>query len=119
MSNTNPQIEKQLDKLASICCTRLENASTDPTLDDSSVEELLKSLLMSGYGRLADRKLQVDIESRVKDMCREPAMHRGGALTGITEQLQNKFDQLQDWESRQPDEKGEAKAANISSATDA
>ncbi|WP_372895591.1 hypothetical protein [Stieleria sp.] len=119
MSNTNPQIEKQLDKLASICCTRLEHSSTDPTLDDSSIDELLKSLLMSGYARHADRSLQVDIENRVKDMCREPAMHRGGGLSGLTEQLQNKFNQLKSWESRQPDDKSKAKAANISSATDA
>ncbi|PAY18667.1 hypothetical protein CKO51_15160 [Rhodopirellula sp. SM50] len=119
MSNVNPQIEKQLDKLASICCTRLEHSSKNPALDDSSVEELLKSLLMSGYARLPDRTLQVDIEDRVKDMCREPAMHRGGALSGLTQQLQNKFDQLKSWESRQPDETSKAKAANISSATDA
>ncbi|WP_145389809.1 hypothetical protein [Stieleria neptunia] len=119
MSKTNPQIEKQLDKLASICCTRLENTSSDPTMDDAAVDELLKALLMSGYARQADRTLQVELENRVKDMCRDPAMHRGGALTGLTEQLQNKFDQLKSWESRQPGETSTAKAANISSATDA
>jgi hypothetical protein len=74
---------------------------------------------MSGYAKIEGANLQVDIENRVKDKCREPAMHRGGALSSITGQLQTKFDDLKRWESRQPDDSNPAKAANISSATQA
>ncbi|MGB7327322.1 MAG: hypothetical protein WBD31_20770 [Rubripirellula sp.] len=115
----NPEIEEQLDKLATICCSQLEGESQSPSIEDSTIAELLKSLLMSGYAREDGASLQTDLESRVKHSCREPAMHRGGALSSITKQLQSKFDDLKRWESRRPDEKSNAKAANISSATDA
>ncbi|WP_182868025.1 hypothetical protein [Stieleria mannarensis] len=119
MSDTNPQIEEQLDKLASVCCEQLESDSPTSLTEDSSVDDLLKALLMSGFARREGRTLQVEIEHRVKDLCREPAMHRGGALSSITEQLQSKFDELKNWESRQPGDKTPPKAANISSASDA
>lgn len=116
MSNTNPQIEEQLSKLADIICQSL-NGEQAAVPDES--EALLKSLLMSGYARKEGTSLQSDIESRVKDKCRDPAMHRGGALSGITKQLQEKFNDLVRWESKQPEEREKPKAANISSATDA
>ncbi len=34
-------------------------------------------MLMSGYARMEGRSLQQDIEARVNEKCREPAMHRG------------------------------------------
>ncbi|NNE01042.1 MAG: hypothetical protein HKN47_27310 [Pirellulaceae bacterium] len=119
MNNTNPQIDEQLQKLAELCCNALDaNADSEIELSETT-EQLLKSLLMSGYARKGDASLQADIEARVKDSCREPAMHRGGALSSLTEKLQKKFDDLVRWESRQPDEHTDPKAANISSATDA
>ncbi|QEF97615.1 hypothetical protein Mal15_16560 [Stieleria maiorica] len=119
MNDTNPQIEEQLDKLASICCEQLKGDSPRTLPEDSTVDDLLRALLMSGYARRSDKTLQVDIEHRVKDLCRDPAMHRGGALSSMTEQLQSKFDELKSWESRQPDDKSPPKAANISSAGNA
>ncbi len=117
--DTNPQIEKQLDKIAEILCQKLEGSVTGSESDDASIEALLRSLLMSGYVRKEDRNLRVDIENRIKDICREPAIHRGGELTSLTDQLQIQFDNLKRWESRQPDNESKAKTANISSATDA
>ena len=119
MSDTNLQIEEQLDKLATICCSLLEGDTSASTIEDATVESLLKSLLMSGYARKGDTTLQVDIEDRVKDKCREPAMHRGGALSSLTGKLQTKFDELKRWDSQQPDENRKPKAANISSPTEA
>ncbi len=119
MSANNPQIDGQLDKLAELLCLQLESETDGRTTEDPVIDQLLKSLLMSGYARKEGANLQVDIENRVKDRCREPAMHRGGALSSITGQLQKKFEDLKRWESRQPEDKTDAKAANISSATDA
>ncbi len=116
MNDTNPQIEEQLNKLADIVCGSLEGS--EPVASDD-YELLLKSLLMSGFARKKEMSLQVEIENRVKDKCREPSMHRGGELSGLTKQLQQKFDKLVRWESRQPDDKSDPKAANISSASDA
>ncbi|TWU48364.1 hypothetical protein [Rubripirellula reticaptiva] len=119
MSDTNPQIEEQLDKLATICCEQLNGDESSLAIEDSTIAELLKSLLMSGYARKEGANLQVDIENRVKSKCQEPAMHRGGALSSITAQVGKKFQDLKRWESRQPNEKSDPKAANISSATGA
>jgi hypothetical protein len=119
MSDTNPQIEKQLDKIAEICCQQIESGVTVSQSDEASVEALLKALLMSGYVHKEDRNLQVDIENRIKDRCREPSLHRGGEITSLTDQLQTRFNELKRWESRQPDDDSKPKTANISSATDA
>jgi hypothetical protein len=112
--NTNPQIESQLDELADLCCQSLNGDSS--AITDRS-ESLLKALLMSGYARTSGTSLQADLEARAKEKCREPAMHRGGALSGISKQLQDKFNDLVRWESRQPEQTSEPKAANFSAAT--
>jgi hypothetical protein len=116
MSETNPEIEQQLNDLAELCCEAL--AAEQTTLEERS-KPLLKSLLMSGYVRKGGRNLQADVESRVKKQCAEPAMHRGGALSGLTKRLQDQLDELARWESKKPSESSPAKPANISSATDA
>ncbi len=116
MSNTNPELEKDLDALAEICCQSLEG--NEGVLSDRS-EAILKSLLMSGYVRKYGKSLQANVESRVKHLCREPAIHRGGEISGMTRQLQKKFDELVLWESNSPDDESPPKSANISSATDA
>ncbi|MCO8121674.1 hypothetical protein NHH03_08000 [Stieleria sp. TO1_6] len=116
MTQSNPQIEEQLSKLARLCCDSLDGG--EPVAGEES-DALLKSLLMSGYARQEGASLQADVESRVKQLCQKPAMHRGGALSGITSNLQEKFDELVRWESQQPKQQDEPKAANISSATDA
>lgn len=116
MDEMNPQIESSLDGLADLVCESLQNGSQE--LGDRH-EGLLKTLLMSGYHSQSDASLVVDLEDRVKDRCREPSMHRGGALSSITTKLNGKFKELAQWESRSPDDKPASKAANISSATDA
>lgn len=115
MDDTNPQIEAALDGLAELVCESLQG--DQPTVGDRS-EGLLKTLLMSGYDRKSKSSLMMDIENRVKDRCREPAMHRGGALSSISKQLSDKFQDLARWESKTPDDKSPPKAANISAATD-
>ncbi|GAA4453722.1 hypothetical protein [Novipirellula rosea] len=119
MSDTNPQINEQLNKLAAICCEQLEGNEPTTAMDEASTKPLLKSLLMSGFSRKEGASLQVEIENRVKDRCRDTSMHRGGALSSITGKLQKQFDDLARWESKQPGDDSKAKAANISSATDA
>ncbi|QDT02064.1 hypothetical protein K227x_04350 [Rubripirellula lacrimiformis] len=116
MKDTNPQVEEQLNKLAEIICESLNGK--EAVVNDES-EALLKSLLMSGYARQEGVSLQVDLEARVKDACREPTMNRGGELSAITGKLLQKFNDLKRWESRQPDDQDKPKAANISAATDA
>jgi len=116
MTKTNPQIEKQLDELAELCCETLNG--NDSGLSERS-KPILKALLMSGYVRKQGKDIRSEVESRAKSRCRDPAMHRGGALTGITSGLQKQFDDLVRFESEQPSEKADAKAANISSTTDA
>ncbi len=115
MTKTNPQIEKILDELAEVCCEALNGKGSTA---NSRSEALLKSLLMSGYVRMAGRDLRAPIEARVKNTCREPAMHRTAELSGLTQQLQEEFDKLARWESDRPEGSPPAKSANISSSTD-
>lgn len=116
MSDTHPPIDEHLNKLADIVCQSLQG---ERAASGAETEALLKSLLMSGYASHRSTSLQAEVEARVKDQCREPAMHRGGALSAITKQMQEQFSELTRWESKQPKKRDGPKAANISSATDA
>ncbi|KAA5542603.1 hypothetical protein FYK55_13790 [Roseiconus nitratireducens] len=115
MSETNPEIEAQMDELAHLCCQRL---SGELPADERS-DLLLKSLLMSGYVWKHKGSFQADLEARVKSRCGHHAMHRGGELSSMSEKLEEKFRELARWESKSPDTTSKPKAANISSATDA
>jgi len=115
MSETNPEIEAQMDQLAMICCQRLKG---DPSAEGRT-ESLMKSILMSGYSLKSGRSFQTDLERRIKDQCREVAMHRGGALSSMTSKLDEKFREMARWETKSPQSKSKAKSANISSSTDA
>ncbi|TWU22315.1 hypothetical protein Pla52o_33710 [Novipirellula galeiformis] len=116
MNETNPEIEASLDALATLCCESL-SGTADPAVDRS--ERLLKTLLMSGYVGKKKASFQVDLETRVKAKCRDCAMHRGGALSSMSEKLAKQFADLARWESKNPSDTSPSKAANISSATDA
>ncbi len=115
MSTTNPQIDAQLDKLAELCCQSLDGEQSIASEDSDA---LLKAMLMSGYARMEGRSLQQDIETRVKDKCRDSAMHRGGELSAMTAELSRKFSEMKRWESRQPEDRAKPQAANISAVTD-
>lgn len=115
MNDMNPEIEEQLNKLADLCCESLDGQIS--IINDQS-EALLKSLVMSGFVRNANASLQAEIESRVKQKCAEPSIHRGGELTAMTQKLQEKLKKISTWDSNSPSEFTPSRPANISSATD-
>ncbi|MDM4015403.1 hypothetical protein [Roseiconus lacunae] len=116
-TNTNPQIEAQLDSLATHCCDVLLG---EESLADDRCDQLLRSLLMSGYRNKDGRSIQVELDERVKEKCGERAMHRGGELSSITSKVEKRFTEIARWESKSPkDDTDDTKPANISSATDA
>lgn len=116
MSDLNPQIESQLDSLAELCCAALQGG--DPIASEKT-DKLLRGLLMSGFSRKSSAPLLKEIETRVKDRCSEPAMHRGGALSSISDQLQKRYENVARWYANQPHDDSGTKGANISSSTDA
>ena len=99
METTNPQIEANLDALATICCDAI-NGESDAGLERT--DALLKSLLMSGYNRIGDRPLQVDLETRVKEKCGAFLPHRVSNLTSLSSTLAKKFADLARRESKTP-----------------
>lgn len=113
MPNFNPEIEKQLATLAELCCQKLNGDSEELT---ERTTPLLKTLVQSGYARSENVPLQVELERRIRKLCREPAMHRGAAVRGLTRQLQEKFDDFARWESTRPTSEEPPQAANVSSA---
>jgi hypothetical protein len=113
MTEFSPEVEKQLAALAELCCRTLEGDSEE--FNERKIP-LLKSLLQSGFARAGNVPLQVELDRRIHDLCREPAMHRGGSVTGLTRQLQKKFDELARWESTRPTKEEPPQAANVSSA---
>ncbi|MCC9599211.1 hypothetical protein LOC67_01465 [Stieleria sp. JC731] len=116
-TNTNPEIEAQLDSLASHCCEVMRG---EASLSDDRCDQLMRSLIMSGYQSKSGRSIQADLDAKVKDQCGEHAMHRGGELSSITAKLESKFAEMTRWESKNPsDDQQQAKPANVSSATDA
>lgn len=116
-NNSNPQIESHLAKLADVCSQSLRGGG-EP--DSKLVDQLLKSLLMSGFARMERPPLQNELERRMKNGTDDKALHHAEEVLGITRSVQKRFDALKLWESKSPgdDNKDKSKAANISSATD-
>ncbi len=112
---TNQEIEAQLQALTDLCCDALNGEA----LDLERTDQLTKSLLMSGFVHEENKPLQPELESRVREACREPAMHRGAEIKAVTDKVQSSLNKHVRWESKQPEGKSPAKGANISSATDA
>jgi len=115
MSEQNLEIEGHLKKLAELCSQSLRGGG-EP--NDGVVRQLLKSLLMSGYGRQGGPPLQHELERRVKLGADDKALHHAEEVLGITRSIQKRFDDLKRWESTQPRDENESKAANISAASD-
>ena len=121
-SETNPQIEKTLDELAELICQSLKGEESELL---ERRDQLLKTLVMSGFVWKADRTVMQQVEERVKDLCVEPAMHRGGAISSATSDLQKRFEEIASFESntpanaKSPADEAPPQAANISSAREA
>ncbi|OYP29959.1 hypothetical protein [Rhodopirellula sp. MGV] len=116
-TKTNPEIEAQLDSLAAHCCEVLQG---EASLSDDRCEQLIRSLLMSGFRNKKGMSIQTELDARVKDQCGERAMHRGGELSSMAAKIESKFDELARWETKNPaDDTEDPKPANVSSATDA
>jgi len=118
MTDTNPEIEAQLESLTELCCDAI---ASDQAISDNRVKELAKALLMSGFEQKEGAPLSVQLETRVRKSCKEPAMHRGAEVKAVTESVQKIYTDLVRWQSEQPStgNKSAPKPANISSATDA
>ena len=116
MNQLNPELENQVQALAEICCDVLKRKSHDAS---ERAKPLIEALVAGGYARLSDINLQARLEKAALKECAEPAIHRRDELSGITGEMQSKFDELVKWKTQTPREPGGAKAANISSATDA
>jgi hypothetical protein len=99
MNQLNPELESQLDALAQLCCKALKGESDD--FADRS-DQLLKSLLMSGFKLKSDQTLMVEVERRIKDLCPDFASQRGGETSSMTRNLEKKFERLAKWESDSP-----------------
>jgi hypothetical protein len=99
METTNPQIDANLDALATICCNSI-NGELNAGLERA--DALLKSLLMSGYKRLGERPLQVDLETRVSEKCGQCLPRGSGELTSLCTNLARRFANLASRESKTP-----------------
>ena len=100
MSVHNPQVERQLQVLTEMCCNAL-NGERDEIAERA--EPILKSLLMSGYVRTSETRLQEDLETRVKEVLGKQTLHSSEALSAAVGVLQGILDKLAHWESKTPD----------------
>jgi hypothetical protein len=96
---TNPQVDACLDALATICCDTV-NRESDAGLERT--DALLKSLLMSGYGRAGSRPLQVDLDARLKQKCAGGSPFKASEMSSMSGQLAMKFANLAQRESKTP-----------------
>jgi hypothetical protein len=113
MAAQNQVVEKHLTTLAQLCCDSLAGEG-EPLIDRA--EPLLKSLLLSGFGRSSGPPLQVELEKRIVAQCSQAAMNRHAVVSGLTGKLQKQFDEMVRWESKSPAEDNPPQAANLSTA---
>ncbi|HBN75866.1 MAG TPA: hypothetical protein DD473_08620 [Planctomycetaceae bacterium] len=114
MSNMNSQCESQINALVDLCCETLQG---DQSNLDQRKDKLIKSLVMSGYTRHEGPSLQAELQSRIKEKCPDPAIHRGSELAGVTNHLQEIYEEVVRFETKLPHGRSKPRAANISSAT--
>jgi len=96
---TNPQIEANLDALATICRDSI-NGESDAGRERT--DALLKSLLMSGYNRIGDQPLRIDLEARVKEKSDGSSPRRVSEMLAMSGHLARKFADLARRESKTP-----------------
>lgn len=116
MTNTNVEIEAQLDALTDLCCDAVEG---DRPMDEGRVEKLVRALLMSGFEQRGGKPLSARLEERVRERCGGRVVRHAAAIEGITQKVQHAYDHQVRWHSQQPGQGNQTKPANISSATDA
>lgn len=102
--DTTPEIEAILADLTELCCTAL---SADGELDQSRVNELVESLSTNGWKRHSEGEppLATVLKDRIKQQCKEPAMHRGAAIDGIIAKVQDAYEDASRMETSSPSEK--------------
>lgn len=99
------QIEAILDELAELCCQALTSGST---LDAERRDELVQSLSANGWERHEpSQPLSTEIKKRVKDRCREPGMHRGAAIDGLTEQIEKAYQDYSRYRTSAPQQEND------------
>ena len=99
MKPLNPELESQIDALSTLCCDALRGGQVDI---QTQAMPLLNALVIGGFQRLSKEHLQVRLESRVLELCQEPAIHRRAELSGITGPLQEAFEVLIDRQTTEP-----------------
>lgn len=106
---TTPQIEAILDELTELCCDSLDSNTVS---DADRLDQLVLNLSTNGWERHNEGSppLSVLLKERMKDRCREPAMHRGGELDGIVSKVQKAYDNAAQFRSSAPGSENEAEA---------
>jgi len=113
MSDSTPQIEAILDELTAVCCEALE---ADKTLDEQRVARLVDSLSKNGWKRHSRDAppLATVLENRVRERCREPAIHRGASVESVTQKVQRAYNNQSRYEASSPSEEDSHSSQNAS-----
>lgn len=91
----NPELEAQLSELTEISCECLKGEA----YPEDRVQALAEAMVRSGGCRKLDLPLGEVLKSRMKETCRDDAMHRGAEITAITDRIQDDFRQASEAES--------------------
>ena len=79
MKTLNPELESQVDALAELCCSAIDQRSEDWY---AASKPLIQALVTGGYARMSDSNLQTRLEARILEKCRETAVHRRAEILG-------------------------------------
>ncbi len=106
---STPEIESILAELTDVCCEALRASGH---LDPSRVQGLVASLSVNGWERHSegDAPLSAVLSDRVKVECAEPAMHRGAALQGIVDSIQDAYNSASRMVSSTPSDSNHSEA---------
>ncbi len=98
---TNPEIEATLNELTELCCDAL---SSDSVLDTDRVKSLTSNLSTNGWQRHSSESapLSTILKNRIKDRCREPAMHRGAVIDGLVKTVQSAYESASRMQASSP-----------------
>lgn len=97
-----PELTAIIDDLAKICGAAMEDGEV---LDQDEMERLVESLATNGWERHSQDlpPISTVIETRTREIAKEPAIHRGGELEALCRRIQESYNKVSRYRSSTPE----------------
>ncbi|WP_144060008.1 hypothetical protein [Rhodopirellula sallentina] len=110
----NAEIETTLEHLTELCCDALQEGGE---FNHERAEQLTSNLSTNGWERHSEGRppLSNVLKDRIRESCREPAIHRGAAIDGVVGEVQSLYERASRYSGKAPGETEQAQSEQAQS----